>query len=144
MVPMDQLQILLFFQCYYVFVYHMRVGYHSMMCHLNLLFCPRSFKETINIYVTVRNKMKTKETNTLSKKKIKNDVKVGVFTSREVGRGFEPRSDQTKDYKIDICCFSVKYAASKSKRKNQLARNRICLREATYLFIDSCFSELAL
>ena len=61
--------------------------------------------------------MKTKETNTLSKK-IKNYVMVGVFASREVGRGFERRSDQTKDYTIDICCSSVKYAASKSKRKN--------------------------
>ena len=54
--------------------------------------------------------MKTKETNTLSKK-IKNDVMVGVFASREVGRGFEPRWDQTKDYKNGICCSSAEYAA---------------------------------
>ena len=27
-----------------------------------------------------------------------------------VGRGFEPLSDQTKDYKIGICCFSAKYS----------------------------------
>ena len=32
-------------------------------------------------------------------------VMVGVFTSSAVDRGLEPRSDQTKDYKIDICCF---------------------------------------
>ena len=34
-------------------------------------------------------------------------VMVGVFTSSAVDRGLEPRSDQTKDYKIDICCFSA-------------------------------------
>jgi len=34
-------------------------------------------------------------------------------------------SDQvkTKDYKIDICCFSVKHAALPRKRKDWLARN---------------------
>jgi hypothetical protein len=28
-----------------------------------------------------------------------------------VNRGFEPRSGQTKEYKIGICCFSAKHAA---------------------------------
>jgi hypothetical protein len=28
---------------------------------------------------------------------------------------FEPRSGQTKDYKIGICCFSAKYAALRKK-----------------------------
>jgi hypothetical protein len=28
-----------------------------------------------------------------------------VFASTAVDRGFEPRSGQTKDYKIGICCF---------------------------------------
>ena len=36
--------------------------------------------------------------------------------------GFEPRSGQTKDYKIDICCFSDKHAALRSKSKDWLAR----------------------
>ena len=35
--------------------------------------------------------------------------------------GFESRSSQTKDYKIDICCFSAKYAALRSKTKAWLA-----------------------
>ena len=30
-------------------------------------------------------------------------VMVSVLASSVVGRGFEPRSDQTKDYKIGIC-----------------------------------------
>ena len=30
-----------------------------------------------------------------------------------VDRGFEPLSDQTKDYIIGICCFSAKHAALK-------------------------------
>jgi hypothetical protein len=36
---------------------------------------------------------------------------VSVLTSIAVDRGFEPRSGQTKDYKIGICCFSAKHAA---------------------------------
>ena len=34
---------------------------------------------------------------------------VSVIDSSAVYRGFEPRSDQTKDYKIGICCFSTKH-----------------------------------
>jgi hypothetical protein len=37
---------------------------------------------------------------------------VSVFVSSVVDRGFEPRSVQTKDYKIVcMCCFSAKHAA---------------------------------
>jgi hypothetical protein len=36
------------------------------------------------------------------------DVMVSVLTSSAIDRGFEPRSGHTKDYKISICCFSVK------------------------------------
>jgi hypothetical protein len=32
-------------------------------------------------------------------------VMVSVLASSEVDRGFEPRSGQTKDYKIGIYCF---------------------------------------
>jgi hypothetical protein len=32
----------------------------------------------------------------------------GVLTSSAVDREFEPRSGQTKDYKIGICCISAK------------------------------------
>jgi hypothetical protein len=42
-------------------------------------------------------------------------VMVSVFASSEVDRGFEPRSGQTKDYKIGICCFSAKHAALHAK-----------------------------
>jgi hypothetical protein len=47
-----------------------------------------------------------------------------VLASSVVDRGFEPRSDQTKDYKIGICCFSVKHAALRRKSKDWLARNQ--------------------
>ncbi len=33
------------------------------------------------------------------------------------------QSDQTKDYKIGICCFSAKYAALRRKSEDWLARN---------------------
>jgi hypothetical protein len=51
-------------------------------------------------------------------------VMVSVLTSSAVDRGFEPRSSQTKDYKIGICCFSAKHAALRSKSKVWLARNQ--------------------
>jgi hypothetical protein len=34
-----------------------------------------------------------------------------------VDRGFEPRSNQTKDYTIGICFFSAKHAALVEKEK---------------------------
>ena len=39
-------------------------------------------------------------------------------SSEPVGRGFEPRPDQTKDYKSGICCISAKYAALRSKNED--------------------------
>ena len=34
------------------------------------------------------------------------------------------RSGQTKDCKVDICCFSAMHTALRRKRKNWLARNQ--------------------
>jgi hypothetical protein len=48
---------------------------------------------------------------------------VSVLASIAVDRGFEPRSDQAKDYKIGISCFSAKYAALRSMSKDLLAQN---------------------
>jgi hypothetical protein len=50
-------------------------------------------------------------------------VIVSVVDSSAVDRGFEPSSDQTKDYEIGICCFSTKNAALRSKTSGWLARN---------------------
>ena len=49
---------------------------------------------------------------------------VSMLASSVVDRGFKPRSGQTKDYKIGICCFSAKHAALRSKNKNWLAQNQ--------------------
>ena len=54
---------------------------------------------------------------------------VSVLVSSAVDRRFEPRSGQTKDYKIGICCFSAKHAASRRKSKDWLARNQNNLSE---------------
>ena len=51
-------------------------------------------------------------------------VMVIVLTSSVVDHGFEPRSGQTKDYKIAVCCFSAKHAALRRKNKDWLARNQ--------------------
>ena len=34
-----------------------------------------------------------------------------MIASSAVGRGFDPRSGQTKEFKIGISCFSAKHAA---------------------------------
>jgi hypothetical protein len=52
------------------------------------------------------------------------DVMVSVLASSVVDRGFEPRSGQTKDYQIGICCFSAKHATLRRKSKDWLARNQ--------------------
>ena len=49
---------------------------------------------------------------------------VSMLTSSEVDRGFEPRSGQSKDYKIGICYFSAKHVALRSKSKDCLSRNQ--------------------
>jgi hypothetical protein len=49
---------------------------------------------------------------------------VSVLALSAVYRGFEPRSGQTKDYKIGICCFSAKHTAIRRKSKDWFARNQ--------------------
>ena len=51
-------------------------------------------------------------------------VMVSVFASSAVDRGFEPRSGQTNDYTINICCFYTKDATLRRKSKHWLARNQ--------------------
>jgi hypothetical protein len=49
---------------------------------------------------------------------------VSVLASSAGDRVFEPRSGQTKDYKIGICCFSARHAELRRKSKDWLARNQ--------------------
>ena len=65
-------------------------------------------------------------------------VMVSVLTSSLVDYVFDPRSSQTKDYKIGICCFSTKHAVL--RRKSNGIRI-MCLSGATCLSADCCFSE---
>jgi len=51
-------------------------------------------------------------------------VMVGMLASSVVDRGFEPRSSQTKDYKIGICCFSTNHATLRRNSKDWLVRNQ--------------------
>jgi hypothetical protein len=51
-------------------------------------------------------------------------IMFSVLASSAVGRGFEPRLDQTKDYKIGMCCFLAKHAALRRNSKDVLARNQ--------------------
>ena len=47
---------------------------------------------------------------------------VSVLASRVVELGFEQK--KIKDYKIGICCFSVKHATIRRKSKDWLTRNQ--------------------
>ena len=49
-------------------------------------------------------------------------VLVSVLVSSAADRGFDPRSGQTKDYKIGICCFSAKHTELRRQSKHWLAR----------------------
>jgi hypothetical protein len=44
--------------------------------------------------------------------------------SSAIDCGYEPRSGQTKECKIGICCFSTKNASLRRKSKDWLARNQ--------------------
>ena len=43
-----------------------------------------------------------------------------MFAAKAVDRGFEPRSCQTKDHKIGMCCFSAKYVILRRKVYNSI------------------------
>ena len=49
---------------------------------------------------------------------------VSVLASSAGGRGFKPRSGQTKYYKIGNCCFFAKQASLRRKSKACIARNQ--------------------
>jgi hypothetical protein len=51
-------------------------------------------------------------------------VMVSVLASSTIDCGYEPRSGQTKEYKIGICCFSAKNASLRRKSKDWLFRNQ--------------------
>ena len=58
-----------------------------------------------------------------------------VLVSSVVNRGFESRSDQTKDHNIDICCLSAKEAELRRKSTDWLARNQDNVSEWSGMFI---------
>jgi hypothetical protein len=49
---------------------------------------------------------------------------VSVLTPKTEYRGIEPRSGQTKDGKIGICCVLAEHAPIRRKSKDWLARNQ--------------------
>ena len=72
-------------------------------------------------------------------------VMVSMLASIVVDRGFEPRSCQTKDYKIGIYCFSAKHVALRRRAKTGwFGISIMCPSGTTGLSADCCFSELAL
>ena len=47
-----------------------------------------------------------------------------MLVSSVIDHGFEPRTGQTKDYKISICCFCTNHAVLMSRSKDRLAQNK--------------------
>jgi hypothetical protein len=47
-----------------------------------------------------------------------------VLTASAIARELEPRSGQTNDYKIGMCCFSSKHPALRKMSKDWLAGNQ--------------------
>jgi len=43
---------------------------------------------------------------------------ISMHDSIVVDHGFESRSDQTKDYKIGVCCISAEHTVLRSKSKD--------------------------
>ena len=68
---------------------------------------------------------------------------VSMLASSAVDRGFEPQSGHTKDYKIDICCFSGKHAALRRKSKDWLARNQDNVSEWGYMSLRGLLFQWA-
>ena len=69
---------------------------------------------------------------------------VSVLASSAVDCGFEPRSGKTKNYEIGICCFSAKHRVLRNKKKDQLALSQDNATVEEHIYLDYCFSELAL
>ena len=67
---------------------------------------------------------------------------VSVIASSAVDRWFELRSDQTKDYKIGICCFSAKHAL-RIKSKDWLALNQDNVSKLGAMFIRGLLFQWA-
>ena len=69
------------------------------------------------------------------------DAMVNVLASKVVDCGFESPSGKTKDYKIGICCFSVKHEALRRKSKDWLDRNQNNVSEWGDMFIRGLLSQ---
>jgi hypothetical protein len=63
-------------------------------------------------------------------------VMVSVLASSVIDHVLEPRSGQTKDYKIGICGFSAKHASLRRKSKDWLAENQNHVSEWGDMFIS--------
>jgi hypothetical protein len=64
---------------------------------------------------------------------------ISVLALSAVDHGFEPRSGQTKDFRIGICCFSTKHAALRRKSKDWLVRNQNNVSEWSDMFNHRLF-----
>ena len=67
---------------------------------------------------------------------------VNVLVPSAVDRGFDPRSGQTKDYEIGMCCFSAKYVALSRNNKDWLGKNQDNVSEWRDIFLCGLLFQL--
>jgi hypothetical protein len=88
------------------------------LCDLNICFVVVGFFLNLHGCLFTRNRIGGVMVSVLSSNAVDRGfiggVMVSVLSSNVVDRGFKA-PDQTKDYKIDICCFSAKHAALRRK-----------------------------
>ena len=102
--------------CYFQF----NITYFWFSCRLIKLLLDHRKCSTFIVSI-LNNKQYNSNSNQLNRI---GGVMVSVLASSAVDRGFDPRSGQTKDYEIGMCCFSAKHAALRRKSKDWLTRNQ--------------------
>jgi hypothetical protein len=100
-------------------VFHTSGSGNRFVCHTgtfgNLWFFHLSRRTTVIQDLLVRRQFSLVPDN-------RTNVNIDAWTA--VDHGFEPRSGQTKDYKIGICCFSTKHTALRRKSKDWFTLNQ--------------------
>ena len=98
------------FHLYNSYNYHIIDDKYSLVSNCHQLIVPR-------IYLYVNHPLKSTRRLIINMYCI-GRVMVSMIVWSALDRGFEPRSCENKDNKIDICCFSTWQAALRSKSKD--------------------------
>ena len=133
------------------FVRHYQQNLGRLRTDTRLVFCYRKFMRTdiffirttkplcnfVNPEITIFVHTIGEDISYSNSRNCIGSVMVSVLAPSAVDRGFEPRSGQTKDYKIGIYCFSTKHIALRRSSKDWLPRNQDNVSEWGRLLLQS-------